>query len=390
MIEASRTGEITSKLQFGMVGGGPGSFIGDVHRKAASLDGKAALVAGSFSKDHQKTLETGSLLGLDRERCYESYQEMAQKEGRREDGIDFVSITTPNNMHYPIAKAFLENGIHVACDKPLTVELEEAEELARLAREKNLLFGVTYVYTGYPIVKHARDLIAKGEIGSIRFVYAEYPQDWLATPLEKGDNRQAAWRTDPKQSGKGGAVGDIGSHVENLVSYLSGLKISSLCARLDTFVAGRRLDDNSSIMVNYEGGAKGLYWCSQIAVGWDNALSVRIFGDKGSIEFHQENPNYLKIAYLDRPTAWISRGRDALSAGAASVSRIPAGHPEGYYEAFANVYVSFIDAVLKRKTGRKVTEEDLDFPNAEDGVQGVRFISKCVESAQKGAVWVDF
>jgi predicted dehydrogenase len=390
MIEASRTGETKLKLRFGMVGGGPGSFIGDVHRKAASLDGKAALVAGSFSKDHNKTLETGTLLGLDRERCYKSYQEMAQKEGTREDGIDFVSITTPNNTHYPIAKAFLENGIHVVCDKPLTVELAQAEELARLAREKNLLFGVTYSYTGYPIVKHARDLIGKGEIGSIRFVYAEYPQDWLTTPLENEDNRQAVWRTDPKQAGKGGAVGDIGSHIENLVSYLSGLKISSLCARLDTFVAGRKLDDNGSIMVNYEGGAKGLYWCSQIAVGWDNALSVRIFGDKGSIEFHQENPNYLKIAYLDRPTVWISRGRDALSARAASVSRIPAGHPEGYYEAFANIYVSFIDAVCKKKTGEKVTDEDLDFPNAEDGVQGVRFISKCVESAQKGAVWVDF
>jgi len=390
MIETLKSSEEKYKLRFGMVGGGPGSFIGDVHRKAACFDGKAGLTAGSFSRDHEKTLQTGAQLGVKEERCYKSYQEMAEKEEQREDGVDFVSITTPNNTHFTIAKTFLENGIHVICDKPLTVEVEQAEELAALAEEKELLFGVTYAYTGYPLAKHTRNLIKNDKIGTIRFVYAEYPQDWLATPLENEGNRQAAWRTDPKQSGKGGSVGDIGSHIENFVSYLTGLKISSLCARLDTFVKGRTLDDNGSIMLNFEGGAKGLYWCSQIAIGWDNALSVRIFGDKGSIEFHQENPNYLKIAYLDKPTEWISRGRDELSPRAGGVSRIPGGHPEGYYEAFANVYLSFINAVIKKKAGQTLTKEDFDFPDAHDGAQGVRFISRCVESSNKGAVWVDF
>jgi predicted dehydrogenase len=390
MIEGTTTGSPPSRLRFGMVGGGPGSFIGDVHRKAASFDGRAAIVAGCFSRESDKTLATGLSLGLDEARCYRSFEEMAERESRREDRIDFVSITTPNNSHYAIARTFLESGIPVVCDKPLTRELKEAQHLARLVAEKDLLFCVTYTYTGYPMVKHARDLIRQGAIGAIRFVNAEYPQDWLATPLEKTGQKQASWRTDPEQSGAGGSVGDIGSHIENLVTYLTGLEIESLSARLDTFVPGRLLDDNASILVDYKGGSKGLYWCSQIAVGWDNALSIRIFGETGSIEFHQEDPNYLKIARLGKPTERLSRGRDALSAHASSFSRVPSGHPEGYYEAFANLYGAFMDALAKKSSGARLGADDADFPNVEDGVRGVRFITRCIESARKGSLSVRF
>ena len=390
MIEGTTAGSPSSRLRFGMVGGGPGSFIGDVHRKAATFDGKAAIVAGCFSRESAKTLTTGRSLGLDEDRCYRSFEEMADRESQREDRIDFVAITTPNNSHYAIARAFLQRGIPVVCDKPLTRELKEARDLAALAAEKDLLFGVTYAYTGYPMVKHARDLIRQGAIGAIRFVNAEYPQDWLATPLEKTGQKQASWRTDPEQSGAGGSVGDIGSHIENLVAYLTGLEIESLRARLDTFVPGRLLDDNASILVDFRGGAKGIYWCSQIAVGCDNALSVRIFGEKGSIEFHQEDPNYLTIAHLGKPTERLSRGRDALSAHASSFSRVPSGHPEGYYEAFANLYAAFMSALVKKRSGATLGADEADFPDAEDGVRGVRFITRCVESARKGSLAVDF
>ncbi|NQT80085.1 MAG: Gfo/Idh/MocA family oxidoreductase [Candidatus Aminicenantes bacterium] len=390
MIESFVTRNKATKLKYGMVGGGQGAFIGDVHRKAVAMDGKAELVAGCFSKGFENTLSTGEILGLDKERLYKTYQEMAEAEGKRGDKIDFLIIVTPNNSHFPIAKLALQNGIHVVCDKPLTTDSKNAEELERISTENDLLFCVTYTYTGYPIVKHMREMITKGDLGTIRFVNAEYPQDWLATPLEKTGQKQSVWRTDPKQTGISNCVGDIGSHIENMVSYLTGLKIQSLCARLDTFVEGRILDDNASILVNYDTGAKGLYWSSQIAVGHDNGLRVRIYGTKGSLEWSQENPNYLKISHLDKPTENISRGRDDLYPHAQSFSRIPPGHPEGYFEAFANIYSTFISSLKKKISGEALSESDFDFPGVQDGIQGVNFIEKCVESSQKGSLWIDF
>ena len=388
MIESSKETK-AARLTYGMVGGGQGAFIGDVHRKAAQFDGKNAIVAGCFSRDYQNTLQTGAMLGIDESRLYKTYEEMALAEGKRADKIDFVVIVTPNNLHYPIAKAFLEQGIHVVCDKPLTPEVAQAEELAKLAQERGVFFCVTYTYTGYPMVKHAREMIRRGDLGEIRFVNAEYPQDWLATPLETSGQKQAAWRTDPAQTGKSNCVGDIGSHVENMASYMTGLSITSLCARLDTFVPGRVLDDNASIMINYASGAKGLYWSSQIAVGHDNGLRIRVYGTKASIEWAQENPNYLKVSYLDKGTEMLSRGRDKLYPHAAAYSRIPSGHPEGYFEAFANIYNTFSKALLKKKASEALTDDDLDFPTVQDGINGVKFIDACVASSQKGAVWLE-
>ena len=379
-----------SGLRYGMVGGGQGAFIGDVHRKSIALDSPAELVAGCFSRSAENTEATGKALGLSPDRCYKSFQEMAEGEAKRPDKIDFVVIVTPNNTHYAACKAFLSNGIHVVCDKPLVWEVAEAEELMDLAKKNNLLFGVTYTYTGYPAVKQIREMIKKGEIGDVRFVNAEYPQEWLATPAEKGDNKQAKWRTDPNISGKVNCLGDIGSHVENMVSYMTGLKIKAVCARLDKIVEDRVLDDNASVMIEYEGGAKGLYWSSQIAVGYDNALAVRIFGSKGTIEWKQEFPNHFEIVKLGEPKQVWSRGRDAYYPHAQSYSRIPSGHPEGYFEAMANIYRTFADALTKVKAGQKPSEADMDFPGVEMGLDGVKYINKCVESSEKGAVWVNY
>jgi predicted dehydrogenase len=390
MIEASASAKKTGKLTYGMVGGGQGAFIGDVHRKALAMDGKAELAAGCLSRDFQNTLSTGESWGIDRERLYPTYEEMMEAEGKRDDKIDFVVIVTPNSTHYPIARLALENGIHVVCDKPLTIHSSEAEELKRLAQDRGLFFGVTYTYTGYPVVKHMREMIAKGDLGEIRFVNAEYPQEWLSTPIEKEGQKQAVWRTNPELTGASNCVGDIGSHIENMVSYLTGRQIKSLCARLDSFVEGRILDDNASILVDYGTGAKGLYWSSQIAVGHDNGLRVRIYGTEGSLEWCQEHPNYARICYLDKPAEIISRGRDKMYAHAQGYSRVPAGHPEGYFEAFANIYSTFCDALSKKLSGESLTSGEMDFPGIEDGIRGVRFIEKCVESSQKGAVWVDF
>jgi predicted dehydrogenase len=388
MIEGSAQGK-GGTLRYGMVGGGQGAFIGDVHRKAIALDGSAALAAGCFSRSHENTLATGRGLGLPDDRLYRSFDEMAEAEARRKDGIDFAVVVTPNASHFAACKAFLSRGIHVVCDKPLVFEVKEAEELRALAKAKDLLFCVTYTYTGYPAVKHAREMIARGDIGQVRFVNAEYPQEWLSTLLEKEGQKQAAWRADPAQTGKSNCVGDIGSHVENMVRYLTGLEITRLCARLDTFVQGRVLDDNASILVEYQGGAKGLYWSSQIAVGYDNGLRVRIFGSTGSIQWSQENPNYLTVARLGKPTEVLSRGRDGFYPHAQGYSRIPSGHPEGYFEAFANIYKTFAAALLRKKGGGAPAGGELDFPNVEDGLSGVRFIGKCVESSKKGAVWVE-
>lgn len=376
------------RLRYGMVGGGAGGFIGAVHRKAIAFDAQAELVCGCFSTDPANTLQTGLALGLQRHRLYDGFEEMAAVEGQSDDPIDFVVIVTPNFTHYPIARAFLENGIHVVCDKPFTLTSGQAEELRSLARERGLSICLTYTYTGYPLAKQARQMIKNGDLGEIRFVNAEYPQDWLSSLVEATDHKQAGWRADPAKSGPTNCVGDVGSHIENMVSYMTGLKIQRLSARLDTLVKGRRLDDNATIMVDYHGGAKGLYWCSQVAVGNDNGFRVRIFGSKASIDWAQENPNSMKVAYPDEPARIVTRGRDILYPQAQRFSRIPAGHPEGYFEAFANVYQSFLSFLLKKRQGQPVLPEDTDFPQAEQGIQGVLFIEKCVESSQHNGQWV--
>jgi len=390
MIEGQDTLTKADRLKYGMIGGGKGAFIGDVHRKAIAMDGGAELIAGCLSQTYFNTLETGESWGLANDRLYRTYHDLIVAEAVRPDRPDFLLIVTPNNTHYPIAHLALEHGFSLVCDKPLATSSRDAAALAELAAKKNLLFSVTYAYRGYPIVYHMRDMIASGELGEIRFVAAEYPQDWLAGPLETTGQKQAAWRTDPKQAGISNCVGDIGSHIENMVSYLTGLEMESLCARLDTFGPGRVLDDNASIMVNFRGGAKGLFWSSQIAVGNDNGFRVRIYGTKASIEWFQEDCNHCRVAYVDKPTTRLSRGRDKMSARAQSLSRIPSGHPEGYFEAFANLYALYFRALRKAKAGGPLTADDLDFPNARDGVRGVRFIEKCVESSIAGAVWVKF
>ena len=390
MIKSNKSGDSYPVASYGMVGGGEGAFIGDVHRRAIALDGKARITAGCFSRDMSNTLAAGEALHIDRNRLYAGCEEMAAAEAQRDDGIDFVVVVTPNASHYPIVKAFLTRGISVVCDKPLTTDSAQADELARIAREKNLLFGVTYTYSGYPAVKHARGMIAAGEIGEIRFVNARYAQEWLADKLEDSGQKQASWRCDPAQTGISNCVGDIGSHIENTVAYVTGLKIKRLSARLDTFVKDRTLDDNASIMVDYEGGARGLYWCSQIAVGHDNDLGFSIYGSRGTIRWRQEAPDYLELAFTDKPTTIISRGRDAMTSRAESLVRIPAGHPEGYFEAFGNIYKTFVDALIKKARGESLGEDDLDFPHGEAGADGVRFIEKCVASSRADSAWIDW
>ena len=388
MIEGQATGGKSPKLRYGMIGGGQGAFIGDVHRKSIALDGKAEIVCGAFSQSYDNTLATGDSLGLPKERLYRTFAEMIRGEAQRHDRPDFISIVTPNSTHFPAARMALEHGFSVVCEKPLATSSADAADLACLVRETGLLFCVTYAYSGYPIVKHLRDIIHAGEIGDIRFVNGEYPQEWLVTKLEDTGQKQAAWRTDPKLAGLSNCVGDIGSHIEFMAAYMTGLEIDALCARLDRFGPGRPLDDNATIMVNYKGGARGVYWSSQIAAGHDNALRLRIYGTKGAVEWFQETPNTARVSFLDRPSGTISRGRDPMWPRGQSLSRLPSGHPEGYFESFANVYATFITALGKKLRGEALAGDDLDFPTVDDGVRGVRYIEKCVESSAKGAIWL--
>ncbi|RKE83675.1 Gfo/Idh/MocA family oxidoreductase [Rhizobium sp. AG855] len=386
-IEASKSEHRAAKIRLGMVGGGQGAFIGAVHRMAARLDDHYDLVAGALSSTAEKSLASGRDLGLDPERCYSSFQEMADKESARPDGIEAVSIVTPNHVHFAAAKAFLEKGIHVICDKPLTSNLDDAKALKAVADKAKALFILTHNYTGYPMVRHARELVRAGELGDIRLVQMEYPQDWLAEPVEQTGSKQAAWRTDPAQSGVGGSTGDIGTHAYNLGSFISGLELDELAADVHTFVEGRRLDDNAHVMLRFKGGAKGLLWCSQVATGNENGLKVRIYGTKAGIEWTQADPNYLWFTRLGEPKQLITRGGAGANSAAARVTRIPSGHPEGYLEAFATIYSEAAAAIQAARTGAAV-DPAVVYPTVDDGVKGVAFVTACIESGKKNGGWV--
>ncbi|MCY4000472.1 MAG: Gfo/Idh/MocA family oxidoreductase [Bacteroidetes bacterium] len=370
------------KLRYGMVGGGPDAFIGNVHRMAASIDGTMELVAGAFSSDPAKSKIQGSQLGLSPDRSYASFLEMAQAEAARDDGIDFVSIVTPNHMHFPVAKTFLDAGFHIVCDKPMTNTLEDAEELCRLVHRHNRVFALTHNYTGYPMVKQARAMVMDGTIGAVRKVVVEYPQGWLATPLEKTGHKQADWRTDPKRAGAG-ALGDIGSHAENLARYVTGLVLEELCADVSSFVDGRIIDDDVNMLVRYQGGAKGVLHASQISVGEENNLNIRVHGETGSLQWFQEHPNWLYYRSLDGPEQVFKRGNDYLSETAKRSSRLPSGHPEAFLEAFANIYVNAGRVISAHIAGEEPHPDDLDFPTVDDGARGVHFILTALKSGQR-------
>ena len=382
-----KTEERREKIRLGMVGGGSGAFIGGVHRMAARIDDHFELVAGALSSTAEKSLASSRELGLDPERCYGSFEEMAEKEAARPDGIEAVSIVTPNNLHYPAAKAFLQRGIHVICDKPLTSNLEDAKKLKEVADKSKALFVLTHNYTGYPMVRQAREMVAAGQLGAIRVVQAEYAQDWLTEAVEQTGAKQAVWRTDPKQAGAGGSTGDIGTHAYNLACFVSGLRLDSLAADLDSFVEGRRVDDNAHVMLRFEGGAKGMLWCSQVAPGNENGLRLRVYGTKGGLEWAQENPNHLWFTPFGEAKRLITRNGAGAGASAARVSRIPAGHPEGYLEAFATIYSEAALAISASKSGKAV-DPAVVYPTIDDGVKGVAFVEACVASSKGNGAWV--
>jgi predicted dehydrogenase len=375
----------------GMVGGGQGAFIGGVHRIAAALDGQIDLVAGVFSRDFENTTATGKGLYLDPQRLYRSAADMASAEAVRpsSDRIDFVSIVTPNDAHFEPAKAFLQAGFHVVCDKPLALTLEQAEELARVVEKTGRVFALTHNYTGYPLVRHARHLFASGQMGTVRKVIVEYLQDWLMEPLEKRGSKQATWRTNPAESGIGGAIGDIGTHAFNLLEYVTGDRVASVSADLSTFLPDRTLDEDVNALLRLEGGGKGVLTVSQVATGEENGLKLRVYASKGAIAWAQENPNYMDVYRHGQPRETLSRGRsEYLAAGATAATRTPWGHPEGYLEAFANIYAGAIEAIRRHIDGRPMSPSEYDFPTVLDGVRGMRFIYKSVESSRNGAAWV--
>ncbi len=382
------------KIRMGMIGGGKDAFIGAVHRIAAAIDGQIELVCGAFSSDPKKSKASGRELFLPPDRVYGTYEEMILKEKELPEGerMDFVSIVTPNFMHYAPAKMALENGFHVICDKPMTFDLEQAKDLEKLVKKSKKLFGLTHNYTGYPMVKEARHMIATGKIGKVRKIVVEYPQGWLATPLEKTGQKQADWRTDPKRAGAAGCMGDIGTHAENLAEYITGLKIQSVCADLTTFVKGRKLDDDGNVLLRFRGGARGILFASQISVGEENNLKIRIYGEKGGLEWFQIEPNTLIAKWLDKPTQIIRAGGNYgnLSKSALAHCRTPAGHPEGFLEAFANIYRNFANALRKVESGKKPNEIDLDFPTVKDGVRGMAFIETVVEASKSKEKWYPF
>lgn len=376
------------KLKFGIIGGGNGAFIGDVHRHGAEFDDLAELKAGCFTRNESENRKCGQKWGVSRDRIYPDYLTMAEEESRREDRIDFVTIATPNNTHYAIAKCFLEHGFHVMCDKPLAMSSQEGQELKCLAREKNLQFGVTFTYGYYTIIEQARQMIANGEIGDVKLIMAEYPQDWLAVALAGEDSDQAMWRTDPKISGISGATADIGSHLEYAVYKMTGLKIQKVLARLNKIPETMQIDNDSQIMLEYENGVKGFFWTSQIAIGRECAVLIRIYGDKGSIEWNHDMPSTLRVTKLDEPPQLYTTQRSFLYDSAQAQSRICAGVIEGYYEAFANMYRGYCQTLIARYMGEE-PDPRYTFADVEDGVDGLRFVEACVESDKKGNIWVE-
>ncbi len=386
-IEASSQSEQTSRIRLGMVGGGSGAFIGAVHRIAARLDDRFELVAGALSSTPEKAVQSGRELGLDPSRTYESYKDMAIREARLKDGIEAVSIVTPNHVHYEAAKEFLKRGIHVICDKPLTSNLADAKKLKKLADESDALFILTHNYTGYPMVRQAREMVANGELGTLRIVQVEYPQDWLTEAAETAGSKQAEWRTDPARSGAGGSTGDIGTHAYNLACFITGLTLQSLAADLDSFVDGRRLDDNAHVLLRFNDGVKGMLWCSQVAPGHENGLKIRVYGTKGGIEWVQADPNYLWYTPFGEPKRLMTRNGAGSHASAARVSRIPSGHPEGYLEAFATIYTEAAHAIDAKRRGVAL-DPAVTFPTVDDGVKGVAFVEACVASSKKNGAWV--
>ncbi len=378
------------KLRMGMVGGGQGAFIGGVHRIAATLDQQVELVAGCFSQNVENTKTTGEQLYLDPKRCYPTYQAMAEAESKlpADKRIDFVSIVTPNISHAAIAKTFLNAGIHVVCDKPMTFNLEEAQELAKLVEKTKLVFAVTHNYTGHPLVRHARHLCQSGELGQVRKAVVEYLQDFLMVPHEKLGQKQAAWRVDPKQSGIGGTMGDVGTHCVNLLEYVTGDPISAICADKSTFLPDRKLDEDVNALLRFKGGGKGVLNISQVCTGEENGLTLRVYGSKGAIKWNQENPNYLEFYRYGEPRQTLTRGQGYLSDAAKGATRIPTGHPEGYLEAFAQIYVGVVRAVRAHIDGKPLKTEQYEFPTVYDGVRGMQFITRAVESCDKGSAWV--
>lgn len=377
------------KVRFGMVGGGRGAFIGAVHRIAAAIDQQLELVCGAFSSDEKKSIDSGADFGIAAERCYANYEEMMEKESKlpADQRMQFVAIVTPNHMHFAPAKLALEKGFHVLSDKPATLNTAEALELEKIVKKTGLLYGLTHNYTGYPLVKQAKQMVKEGKLGKIRKVVVEYPQGWLATKLEESGQKQASWRTDPTKSGAGGCVGDIGTHAENLAEYIIGQQIVELAADATSFVEGRLLDDDINVLLRFNGGAKGVLHASQISVGEENNLNIRVYGEKGGLEWHQKEPNTMLVKWLEEPMQVYRTGLGYLGAAAASATRTPPAHPEGYLEAFANVYKNFANAIRARAAGRELTEVENDFPKIEDGVRGMQFIDAVVKSSKKNAAW---
>jgi predicted dehydrogenase len=369
------------RIRLGMVGGGRGAFIGAVHRIASRIDDQYDLVAGCFSSDPEKSAASAADLGV--ARSYGSFAEMAQRESRRKDGIEAVAIVTPNHMHAPVAMQFLKRGIHVICDKPLTATLPEAKRLAKAAEASGVIFALTHNYTGYPMIRQAKAMVEAGDLGELRLVQVEYAQDWLAEAVE---SKQADWRTDPAKSGAGGATGDIGTHAFNLANFVSGLTLQELAADLQSFVTGRRVDDNGHILMRYTSGARGMLWCSQVASGQENGLRLRIYGTKAGIEWEQENPNYLWVTPFGKPRYRLTRGGAGTGEAAARVTRVPPGHPEGYLEGFANIYAEAARAITARREGTSL-DAAVTFPGLKEGLEGVAFVDACVRSSARNGAW---
>lgn len=383
---------LNRKIKFGQIGGGQGSFIGAVHRRAAISDGLTELVAGAFSSTPEKAKASGQELLIAADRNYGTWQEMLDKESALPQGerIDFVNIVTPNHMHFEPALAFVEAGFNVVLDKPMVHTSEQAQKLIEAVEKHNVIFGLTHNYTGYPMVKEAREWVRSGRLGQIQRVVVEYPQGWLLEKIEDEGAKQAEWRTDPKRSGIAGAIGDIGSHGENLASYITGLEIEALCADVTTFVPGRLLDDDASVLLRFKNGARGLLWCSQIATGEENGLNIRVYGTQAGLEWHQEHPNWLYFKDPTGPMQVYKRGNGYFGEAATRATHLPFGHPEAFFEAFGNLYMNITDTIRAKLTGRQPTALELDFPTVYDGARGVKFIEKVIESGYSDQKWLPF